>query len=499
MRKRSFSDLYVFSRASSSLLNGGLLPVIGSFLRAVNQVFKARGLTVPRVTVRSDGTLMSEAMTAKRPVDTLLSGPAASVRGGLALSGRQTCVLVDMGGTTTDTALAEDGEPLHSSGGIRVGRWQTAVSGLRIDTIALGGDSGVRVVNGSPMLLKRRLVPLCVLSSHFPDTKARLSSILRDVPQHTLPLHEAFILERDIRDDDARYDASEHALIKALHGGPLFLTEAADATGIDKYMLRPVRLEREEIIQRAGLTPTDVMHVLGDFTAFDKEAPVPALDFLARCTLMEQEKLEHKIYGLVKEKLYCSLVRLLLEYRQPGIRANGMPEELNHLIVRSWKAYVSGRQAHFLQPQFSCNSPLVGLGAPIHLFLPDVAEALGTECVIPEWASVANAAGAICGCVRAEVTLEVRSRTGVNKEEVFYIVGHPESGTFEGLESADSAGRDLAEKLVRREASERGAQGSISVTCTGDKNLLPIAGSLMFMELTIHAAAVGAVRPAAGQ
>ena len=48
--------------------------------------------------VRGDGSLMSEEFAREHPVETLLSGPAASVVGGMKLSGKENCIIVDMGG-----------------------------------------------------------------------------------------------------------------------------------------------------------------------------------------------------------------------------------------------------------------------------------------------------------------------------------------------------------------------------------------------------------------
>ena len=488
-----FSDLYVFQRAASALLNGGLLPVIGAFLHAIDQVFRARGLRAPRVTVRSDGTLMNEEMTARRPVDTLLSGPAASVCGGLALSHASDCVLADMGGTTTDVALAQDGVPLRARDGIRVGRWRTFAKGLDIDTFALGGDTGVRVEAERPGLLQRRLMPLCALAAEHPEIKADLEVLAATVPRHTLPLHECFVLLRDVDDSDPRYDASEHALIRALRARPLLFADAAEAAGVDKYMLRPERLEREGIVQRAGITPTDVMHIKRDFSRFDAEAPKPALEFLARCALTQPERLAEQIYDLVKERLYSNLVRILLEHRQATLRVDGLPGALDTYIRRSWRAYADGTTAHFLQPRFNCNAALVGLGAPMRLFLPDVAAALGAECILPPYAEVANAVGAVCGSIRAEVTLEIREgRDDPLGEGYFYLLGEPGGAHFTDPESAREAARGIAMERARAEAKARGAAGSISVTVETEDKEVEIGGAAMHLSSYVTAIAVGA-------
>ena len=490
-----FDDLFVFQRAASAILNGQLLPVIAAFLRAIDRVFSSLHLHVPRVTVRSDGTLMNEQMTMECPVNTLLSGPAASVSGGIALSHVDTAVIADMGGTTTDVAFAQNGAPLRASSGIRVGKWATFAKGLDIDTFALGGDTGVRVKNAQPYLLHRRLMSICVLCDKYPQIKDDLKRLERDVAVHTLPLHECFVLMHDIADNDARYDASEHKLIAALRKRPLIFSDAAAAAGVDRYMFRPERLENEGIIQRAGLTPTDIMHIKGDFVRFDADAPKPVLKFLARCCQTSPNKLANQIYDLVKARLHHNLARILLERYQPSLRGKPLPDAINTMIEQHWCSYCSGKKEVFLQPAFICNAPIIGLGAPIHLFLPDVAQSFGTTCILPKYGEVANAVGAVCSSVRVEITIEVR-QTAQNVEEMgaFYLVDEPEEPFFESEEQAISAAKQLAQQRAEEEAIRRGAVGEISVSLENESKTTSAYGSKLHLSTYVRAVAVGAVK-----
>ena len=97
----------------TATLNARLLPIIAELLVHVRAVMAQRGIHAPLMVVRGDGTLMSEAMTRRRPVETILSGPAASVCGAQALSGVRDGLVLDIGGTTSDIALLIDGTPHH--------------------------------------------------------------------------------------------------------------------------------------------------------------------------------------------------------------------------------------------------------------------------------------------------------------------------------------------------------------------------------------------------
>ena len=123
------SDLNMMARGATALLNGRLLPVVESFLSATARALEEAGIDAPMMIVRSDGSLMRSELAADRPVETILSGPAASVHGSHELADLADGLVIDMGGTTTDISLVEGGAPVTTSG-IRIGGWQTQAKGV---------------------------------------------------------------------------------------------------------------------------------------------------------------------------------------------------------------------------------------------------------------------------------------------------------------------------------------------------------------------------------
>ena len=157
-------EVDVLRRGAGTLLNTRLIPLIAEFFQAVKHVMEERNMKMPLAIMRSDGSLMSEEMAREYPVETLLSGPAASLVGGSALAGQANAVIVDMGGTTTDVAMVRDKMPLTSQGGIKIGPWKTTINGVYVDTFLLGGDSAVRFREGRLYLDGRRVIPLSFLA-----------------------------------------------------------------------------------------------------------------------------------------------------------------------------------------------------------------------------------------------------------------------------------------------------------------------------------------------
>lgn len=468
-----FSGLSCLERAASAVLNAGLLPVTQEFLSAVEEAFRARGIRAPVYIVRSDGRRMGLAYTAEHAVETLLSGPAASALGGSALTGKKRAVVVDIGGTTTDIALIENGEPLLSADGIQVGKWKTQVHGLAAASFPLGGDSAIRWdEHGTLRIGPDRVRPLCVLAREYPEIRAVLREQVRNVPAHTLPLHEFLILERRGW-RSLGLSAEDAALCQALETLPLSVQQAADVLGVDKYQLRTAHLEKQGILLRGGLTPTDLMHVRGDYTVYDREASILALRFAAASLHTIPEKLCNCVYDSISREVFCAVLRLLLEHESPHFRKNGLDDGMQELFRLQWEQHKAGGSP-LLRCGLGTPAVLVGIGGPVHLFLPAAADALGAECIIPQYAATANAAGAAIGRLSVSASAEIRPH-GLNPLDT-------EAGDFEVLceglpphrfakldEASDWAEERLRE-LTEARLREQGASGKVLFTRTEEQN-----------------------------
>ena len=455
-------------RAASAVLNAGLLPVTRDFLDAVQRAFRARGINAAIHIVRSDSSLMGLNYSAEHAVETLLSGPAASALGGSALTGEPDAVIVDIGGTTTDVALVQDGAPLLSDDGIRVGQWKTLIRGLFSTSFALGGDSAIRWdVHGNRSLGPERIIPLCVLATRYPAVAETLRRQVLETPTHTLMLHEFLTLVRaDWADLPLSLEAHEQKLCLALVAGPLRVQQAADVLGIDKYQLRTHALEQAGIVLRAGLTPTDIMHVRGDYTRYDRNASIWAARFAAGSLHVELEALCDDIYTEVSHRVFDAVSQMLLEHASPYYRTHGLDDGMRELLRLQWENRASGGSG-LLQYAFRTPAKIIGIGGPVHLFLPAAAKALGAECIIPEGASTANAAGAVTGQTTFTATAEIRPHglSPEDEQQGDYEVlceGQPPCYFATETEAAAWASARLAEHAAAR-VREQGAAGELSI------------------------------------
>ena len=127
-----------------------------------------RGIKAPLMVVKGDGSLIEAAVAMACPVETILSGPAASVVGAHHLSGEKDVFVSDMGGTTTDIALLSGGRPVLNRDGATVGGFRTMVEAVGVHTFGLGGDSEARLNEDGLIVGPRRVMPLSLLGHQHP-------------------------------------------------------------------------------------------------------------------------------------------------------------------------------------------------------------------------------------------------------------------------------------------------------------------------------------------
>ena len=182
-------------RALTTLLNARLISMIDRLVAATEGFLEQRGIAAPLMVVRGDGALVSAAFARQRPIETILSGPAASLVGARHMTGLDEAVVSDIGGTTTDVAVLDKGRPRLDPEGATVGGFRTMVEAVAMRTFGLGGDSEVALEDGglSPRILlgPRRVVPLALAAFSHGDVGHRRARAAVAQPQsrpHGRPL-----------------------------------------------------------------------------------------------------------------------------------------------------------------------------------------------------------------------------------------------------------------------------------------------------------------------
>lgn len=136
-------------RIFTTYLNASVYTIHKEFFEAVKKSLEEKGLDIPIHILKADGGTMSFESSIDFPAQTILSGPAASVMGAIALAPESgDIVVLDIGGTTTDLAVLINESPVLEPLGITIGTSKTLIRSLKTKSIGIGGDSSITVNDG---------------------------------------------------------------------------------------------------------------------------------------------------------------------------------------------------------------------------------------------------------------------------------------------------------------------------------------------------------------
>jgi N-methylhydantoinase A/oxoprolinase/acetone carboxylase beta subunit len=131
----------LLERENAALLNASLLPLARKVVTSFSQALQERRIRCPFYISQNDGTLMTAEFAGEFPALTFASGPTNSLRGASLLTKLDNAVVVDIGGTTSDIGVLQDGFPRQSNIAIAVGGVRTNFRMPDILAIGLGGGS----------------------------------------------------------------------------------------------------------------------------------------------------------------------------------------------------------------------------------------------------------------------------------------------------------------------------------------------------------------------
>ena len=483
-------------RAMTCVLNARLVPIIQRLLEAVDRSFGALGVSSPMMVVRGDGALVGAEVARLKPVETILSGPAASLVGASHLTGERDALVSDIGGTTTDYALLVEGRPGIDSDGANVGGFRTMVEAVAMRTVGLGGDSEVRwgtagrwAEAGQRLLIgPRRFVPLSLLATGHPDLVSDTLERQRagprgggDIGRFALRVDAA---DRDVGDPSRR----EAMLLDRLAAGPApldrLLESQAESGALESLVGRG-------LVMLSGVTPSDAAHVLGIHEEWDAGAARAGVSLFA-------EQLDSRGVAIAPDAASMSrtIVDTLVDRSAEALLDAACDHDghswanLGRYLLRA-SATSGGPSLVDFSVRLDC--PVIGLGAPAPAYYPAVAARLGTRAVVPEHAGVANAVGAVVGGIRVQAT-----GTIAKPDDGLYRVFAGESPRdFPDLEAATSHARSMLEAQARKEAVDAGA-GEVDLSIEQRDDVAVVEGRETLVERTVLAVASGRPRFAVG-
>ncbi len=435
-------------RAETAALNARIIPHLKGLLADVATSLEQRGIDAPMMVVKSDGSLMNVTTAGLRPIETMLSGPAASVAGASFLADVSDAMVVDIGGTTTDTAVIRDEQVKTSAEGASVGKWRTHVNALDLRTLGLGGDSHINWQRGVFSIGPRRVAPMAWLAARADVTPGLdwLEGYLDHLDYATAPMMMVTFLDHP---SDMALTDLEKSLLELVHDRPYSVAELAIALGCVSAGFVPLeRLAQADLIQCCGLTPTDLYHANGTLGLWDASASTRMLALFSQVARISAETFSARVLEqFVRElttELFCKQV-----YDESGVDDKD-PSPMVRAMMRNW---LSGGSEGW-RARMKLTHPIIGIGAPVGLFLPAAAELLETEAIIPPHADVANAVGAITSLV----SVRRQVRIVPNEAGMYVLEGLPEAPAKATFAEAHDAGVAGLIELVRTLALDAGTR-----------------------------------------
>ena len=449
-------------RAQTAVLNARLISRISDLVKAVNTSMKTHNLDCPLMLVRGDGSLVRADLAALRPIETVLSGPAASLIGAQWISGKDQFIMSDMGGTTTDVGLLIAGRPKIAENGAEVGGWRTMVSAIDVKTIGLGGDSEVRIeLNGKVALGPQRAVPIALIAQRFPEVIDMLEVDLADTMGGSM--HGKFlVLPFGSQSGNLKTLAPREAEVLAeISDRPVPFRKIATSAAAQRAV---TNLRKAGLIQFCSFTPSDAAHVLGLQNNWSSHGAVLAAKLLARFIDMKlaDEARIQSLCSKIWNVAVANSCHVILDAAFGAPQNNPLVE-----LVCSGDAKL-GHVGISLSPDM----PIVAVGGPVKIYYPEVASRLKCEVIFAPHCDVANAIGAAAGVVANKVQVVVEG----DGNGVFRVTGQGAVLTFSsGLEALKAATK-RAEENALAQATAQGAHSPL-VKISVEKQYLPEASS----------------------
>ncbi len=481
-------------RAMTAVLNARLIGIIDRLIGRAEDTLNDLGIDAPLMVVRGDGALISSVQARERPIETILSGPAASIVGARWLTGADHALVSDIGGTTTDVAVLRNGRPAIDPAGARVGPYRTMVEAVAMRTTGLGGDSEVHFIaeglQGGVTLGPKRLLPVALIAMEAPDVvHAALDAQLRSAMPGE---HDGRFVRAVQGQATEGIGPREAALLERIGDKVQPLGDVLRAR-VEHGALK--RLVERGIVQIAGVTPTDASHVLGRVLVWDAGAARKAVQLFGRRRTGAGNMMstsEDAVAQMIVDQLTDQTVLALLEtaFGEEAADFDMAPEFLaRHVLMQKGMTQYRG----LVRLDTGLNIPVIGLGASAVCYYPAVGQVVGSEMILPEYGGVANAIGAVVGRVTMRQSGIVTSPSE-GKFRVHLIDGPQDFGD-------QTSALTLLETVLRKKAvcdAQDAGAADIQVTIKRDVRTAGVESRQVFIEAELTVEASGRPRVADG-
>lgn len=484
------SSLDAPRRAFTTLLNARLIPLLYELIRSVTTVLEEFGIDAPLMIVKGDGSLISSRTALDVPVETILSGPAASVAGARYLANETDALIIDMGGTTSDMAVLKHGHPAVSDHNPDIGGFRPMVESIDIFTKGIGGDSMITAINGNAIHAgPERVFPLCLLGQDHPEILGALDSFPDHKNAKTLPL---FVYREDAGIDKEGLSSCCLEIVDRLNQGPVLVPAILNTSRYASAYEQSIRfLIKKGLVSSASFTPTDAAVLLDYYRVGSIDAASKAAEWMARRLDTDIQTLCRVTLAQVRRQLGAALIDC-------AVRSDNVINQQNSRVLDSFfiQNALQGVNHDLIACGVTLKCPIIALGAPAGTYLPEVAHRLNCGVIVPEHSDVANAIGAVTGTITQHGRAFIKPVHGGRSYTV-----HDSRG-IQRFDRYDSAEGHAVEAAKEHAAAKGRAAGADHLEIKVSKHILNAGGGDsgqnqgVFIETEITATAIGRPRMA---
>jgi len=396
-----------------------------------------------------------------------MSGPASSLTSAMVHTGIENALIADIGGTTTDLGIIRGGFVRTLDSGAVVGGHRTRVRAADVSTYGMGGDSRISVERGRVTLSTIRIIPICIAATKWPSVKEWIKGLdsLASSPSDSVSDCEFYTLASN--DEYSYLTEFDRRFLKTLKERPYSVREVSEITEIpfDRFCLKD--MESEGYVTRIGVTPTDILAAEGVYKEYDPEASWIAVNLLAHKAGMKIDD----FISVTKKAITQKICRCIMDHM---IRSETGKDELTESDIQMIEEIIKDTGDYNIGMRLKM--PIVGIGAPVGAWLPDVAKFFDTKLILPENYDVGNAIGAISSSVTEVVELAVRAAFQDFSDDPECTVYNGETAfEFNDKEEALEFAIEEATRIATARAIESGAQ-DVSIEYKIDETCIDMEG-----------------------
>lgn len=462
-------------RAVTALWNARLIPLIEKLVQSTTKVLRNFNIKGPLMIVKGDGSLMSAKTALERPVETLLSGPAASINGARHISSLNDALVVDMGGTTTDIALIQNSQVKINSDGVTIGNWKTHVRSADIRTIGVGGDSLIWLDRDEGLSVgPLKAEPLCMAAIKDTRVESILQNIKKKIDQTRWSNLNPTTLYLEKPGEERKllpHSPYSEYLQKLNKNKEIGIAE------LDK-------LVNSNSILQCSLTPTDILVALGEMELGSVDAARLGLDIFTTYLEVDINDLWNIVQNVIGNKICIAAVNLLCE---DCTAKQAISNLVNYLYVERSQSF---KEEH-LKAKVDLTFPVIGLGAPAPAFVCQALELFTKQCYLFDDYDTSVAIGAIVGLVKKEAYVKIRF-----SEQGKYTL-HSEKGRkeFSSQKEAVLYGKTILKELIATQMKEENIYDYHYQVDVNNKSFSNNHGNNIIIETDLNAYATSNIKP----